>query len=100
MNKTTKKSKPITEGKVVHRLPGRIRVRIDRLHDDISYANDLKQAVNALVGVTEVRVNSLASSIVITYQTSELSEHCVLNCLGVVPLPLDLDRTRPQLQIL
>ena len=84
MNKTTtKKSKPITEGKVVHRLPGRIRVRIDRLHDDITYSNDLQQAATDLNGVTEVRVNALASSIVITYRPSELSEQHILDCLSV-----------------
>lgn len=80
---TTPKSKPITDGKVVHRLPGRIRVRIDRLHDDITYSNDLQQAATDLNGVTEVRVNALASSIVITYRPSELSEQHLLDCLGV-----------------
>ena len=91
MNETTTKksksiapkSKPITEGKVVHRLPGRIRVRIDRLHDDITYSNDLQQAATALKGVIEVRVNALASSIVITYHPSKLSEQHLLDCLEI-----------------
>jgi copper chaperone CopZ len=84
MNKTTtKKSQPITAGKVVHRIPGRMRVRIDRLHDDIRYSNDLQQTVNALTGVTEVRINPAASSIIITYQISQLPEQTVLDCLGV-----------------
>ena len=91
MNKTTlqasnsivPKSKPRIEGKVVHRLPGRIRLRIDRLHDDMLYGNDLQQAATALEGVTEVRVSALASSIVITYHPSELSEQQILDCLGI-----------------
>ena len=91
MNKTTPqasnsivpKSKPRIEGKVVHRLPGRIRLRIDRLHDDMLYSNDLQQAATALEGVTEVRVSALASSIVITYHPSELSEQQILDCLGI-----------------
>lgn len=91
MNKTTPqasnsivpKSKPRMEGKVVHRLPGRIRLRIDRLHDDMLYSNDLQQAATALKGVTEVRVSALASSIVITYHPSELSEQQILDCLGI-----------------
>lgn len=91
MNKTTPqasnsivpKSKPRMEGKVVHRLPGRIRLRIDRLHDDMLYGNDLQQAATALKGVTEVRVSALASSIVITYHPSELSEQQILDCLGI-----------------
>ncbi len=60
-----------------------MRVRIDRLHDDIRYRNDLQQAVNALTGVTAVRINPAASSIVITYQISQLPEQNVLDCLGV-----------------
>ncbi len=60
-----------------------MRVRIDRLHDDIRYRNDLQQAVNALTGVTAVRINPAASSIVITYQISQLPEQTVLDCLGV-----------------
>ena len=60
-----------------------MRLRIDRLHNDIKYGDDLKQAVTALRGVTEVRVNTLASSIVISYQSSELSEQKVLDCLGI-----------------
>ena len=60
-----------------------MRVRIDRLHDDSTYGKDLQQAATALKGVTEVRVNALASSIVITYHPSELSEQHLLDCLGV-----------------
>lgn len=60
-----------------------MRVRIDRLRYDIAYGNDLKQAVNVLKGVTEVRINPLASSIIITYQSSELPEQTILNCLAI-----------------
>ena len=85
---TALKAKPIEMGKIVHRLPGRVRVRIDRLHNDIKYGDDLKQAVTTLRGVTEVRVNTLASSIVISYHSSELPEQKVLDCLGVAfPIP-------------
>ncbi len=80
---TAPKAKPTETGKIVHRLPGRVRVKIDRLHNDIKYGNDLKQAVTALHGVTEVRINPLASSIVISYYSSELSEQKVLDCLSV-----------------
>jgi copper chaperone CopZ len=95
MKTTTKKtkpsdrqSKPTETGKIVHRLPGRVRVRIDRLHDDIKYGDDLKQAVTGLRGVTEVRINPLASSIVINYSPESLSEQNVLNSLNLTfPIP-------------
>lgn len=80
---TTKQAKSNVVGQIVHRLPGRVRVRIDRLHNDIKYGDDLKQTVAALRGVTEVRINTLASSIVINYQSGELPEQKVLDCLGV-----------------
>lgn len=83
MESTTTQTSNSTAGKVVHRIPGRMRVRIDRLHDDSRYGNDLKQAVIALLGVSEVRINPTASSIIITYQISQLLEQTVLDCLGV-----------------
>ena len=82
-NTTTQTLQPNSAGKVVHRLPGRMRVRIDRLRDDTTYRNDLQQAVNGLRGVIEVRVNPSASSIIITYRPIELLEQTVLDCLGV-----------------
>jgi copper chaperone CopZ len=71
-----------------------MRVRIDRLHHDIRYGNNLQQTVNALTGVTEVRINPAASSIIITYQISQLPEQTVLDCLGV-SLPI-AKVTRPE----
>jgi len=82
-NTTTQQFNQMGTGQIIHRLPGRMRVRIVRLRYDIAYGNDLKQAVNALKGVTEVRINPKASSIIITYQDSELPEQTILNCLRV-----------------
>lgn len=80
--------KPTEPGQIIHRSPGRIRVRIDRLHDDTNYGNDLKKTVTALPGVTEVRINSFARSIVISYRPEELSEQTILDRLNLTfPAP-------------
>ncbi len=72
-----------TPSEVIHRLPGRLRVRLPRLRHDTAYAADLKQEISRITGVTEVRVNPAASSIVITYQVNLLPEHALLEDLGV-----------------
>ena len=74
---------PAITGDIVHRLPGRLRVRIPHLHYDLAEATNLKQSLSALTGVTEVRVNSAASSLVITYQVDLLTEPALLAYLGL-----------------
>ena len=69
-------------------------MRIDRLRDDTAYGEELQHAVNALSGVITVRINPLASSIVVTYLASKLPEQTILDCLGVslpTPAPTDVD---------
>jgi hypothetical protein len=70
------------EGEIAHRLPGRIRVRIPRLRWDQAYAETLRHSVAALAGVTEVRLNPAASSIIISYQVKQLSEQLLLDQLS------------------
>lgn len=78
---------PATTGEIVHRLPGRLRVRIPQLRYDSTEPTKLKQSLSALTGVTEVRVNSAASSIVITYQVDRLTEPALLTHLGLTTPP-------------
>ena len=94
MTTTPKKSPAKSVGAVVHRLPGRLRVRIDRLRDDTAYGSELQHAVSAISGVITVRINPLASSIVVTYLASKLPEQTLLDYLGVslpTPAPTDVD---------
>ena len=94
MTTTPKKSPAKSVGAVVHRLPGRLRVRIDRLRDDTAYGDELQHAVSAISGVITVRINPLASSIVVTYLASKLPEQTLLDYLGVLlptPAPADVD---------
>lgn len=73
---------PIT-GEVVHRLPGRLRVRLPPLRFDTTYTEALKLTLASIAGVTEVRVNPAASSIIISYQVQLLAEQALFDHLGV-----------------
>lgn len=68
---------------VVHRLPGRLRIRLAQLRSDPAYVKDLKHMLGSVVGVTEVRVNPLASSMIITYQVQHLTEQELFQRLGI-----------------
>lgn len=58
---------------IVHNIPGRIRFRIPRLAKDVEYVNKLKQAIELYIKGTKVRVNPTAASIIISYETSSVS---------------------------
>ena len=59
--------------RVVHEIVGRIRIRIPRLAVDPAYAAKLQQSVKSINSVTSVRINPLASSIVVQYRASAVS---------------------------
>lgn len=52
---------------IIHATAGRLRLRIPRLRQDISYAEQLCQCLQSLAGVQEVRLNTDAASVVISY---------------------------------
>lgn len=52
---------------LVHHIPGRVRFRIYRLKDNSEYGVKLKEFLLAQPGINDVRVNSLAASIAISY---------------------------------
>ncbi|MFB2939074.1 HMA2 domain-containing protein [Aerosakkonemataceae cyanobacterium BLCC-F154] len=53
--------------RVVHSIPGRIRIRISRLVNDSEYGNNLQHLIQALDFVSYVRINPAASSLVVEY---------------------------------
>lgn len=74
---------------IVHSVAGRLRIRVPQLADDAEFASRLSGFFESLAGVTQVRVNPAASSIVIQYQPSasaivESSLHtCICKAHGV-----------------
>lgn len=59
---------------IVHAIEGRIRIRIFQLETDTTFASQLQQTIEALDFVTSVRVNPLAQSIVISYNSAAISD--------------------------
>lgn len=70
--------------KVVHSSQGRLRIRIPRLTIDSSYSTRLKSLVESLDFVTEARINSAASSIVIKYSGIAATEVLQEQILAVI----------------
>ncbi|MFB2876343.1 EcsC family protein [Floridanema aerugineum] len=74
-----KKTIANVEFEVVHQIPGRIRLEIPMLKSKDSYKSVLEKLLESTKGVTKVRINPIASSIVIKYDRQTISE-TDLNC--------------------
>ncbi|MDJ0599864.1 MAG: metal ABC transporter ATPase [Crocosphaera sp.] len=59
---------------VVHSVPGRIRVKIPRLSQDMGFGEVLYQLLEQDDHVIEARINSVAASVVIYYDSQGLSD--------------------------
>ena len=57
-----------------HSTPGRLRLRIPRLVNDVLYAKQLEKLLTAEGGVIRVRLNRAAASLVIQYDGAGVSE--------------------------
>lgn len=60
--------------KIVHSVPGRIRLRIPRLVNDTLYAKRLEKLLSAEAKVKQVRTNQAAASLIIQYDGEGMSE--------------------------
>lgn len=58
---------------IVHKISGRIRFRVPRIAEDAEYTRKLTILLEADVQVTDVRINSLAASIAISYSVGAIS---------------------------
>ncbi len=58
---------------VVHTTAGRLRIRVPQVANDLEYATKLKWLVESLDFVTSVRLNSAASSLIVSYDTGAVS---------------------------
>lgn len=59
---------------IVHAVPGRIRVKIPRLSKDIEFSEVLEELLEADDHVIESRINRVAASVVIYYESQGLSD--------------------------
>jgi Heavy metal associated domain 2 len=63
---------------VVHAIAGRIRIRIPWLESDADGVGRLQRLLESLNFVTDVRVNPIAQSIIITYRASAISSQAAV----------------------
>lgn len=70
--KKTAKARKIAY-KVVHAIPGRMRMHVPRIAQDPAYGRRLERLMKTDPHVTNVRLNSDAGSIAIAYQPSDVS---------------------------
>lgn len=82
---------------LVHAVPGRVRFRVPRLSWDGEYAKRLQKSMEALKGVTQVRVNPAAASIAINYTTKLHSEVEMRSLLASHIQNMDLRVTNTEL---
>lgn len=72
-NKIQFKGSTSDDIEIIHSIPGRVRLRINCLREDESYAEKLRQRLESLADVQAVSINSSAASVVINY-TPAISE--------------------------
>ena len=76
--------------RIVHQVPGRIRIKVTGAKEDSEYFAVVQRLISELAGVESVRVNATSSSIVIGYNPSDPAFHFRLRQNGAVGTWLDL----------
>ena len=71
------------EYEVVHAVPGRFRLRVTRLSQDLLYANKLNWFVEALSIVISVRMNRLAGSMIVQYNADAVTLNALREMLDI-----------------
>lgn len=72
--KTTQTASTNQGYSIIHSVPGRIRLRINKLSQDSAFAQRLEHLLNNDEYVISARINSSANCVVINYQASGLSD--------------------------
>jgi hypothetical protein len=79
--------------KVVHAIPGRIRLKISRLKDDPALARSIRERLLTVEGVQQVEVNPITGSVLVLYTGTAIRPFDSLSSLMEFFTPLfpDLD---------
>jgi len=59
----------IPEAQIAHQTPGRLRIQIPSRKGDGAYFSSLQQQLSSVLGIAEVRPNSLTGSLLLLHQT-------------------------------
>jgi heavy metal translocating P-type ATPase len=69
---------------IIHAVPGRYRFRVPRLSQDSTYAYKLNWFVESLNFVVSVRINTLAGSLIIHYESSAVASDVLEEAIRAV----------------
>jgi hypothetical protein len=76
--------------RIVHHVPGRIRIKVTGAKEDSEYFAVVQRLISELAGVKSVRVNATSASIVIDYNPSDPVFHFRLRQNSAVGTWLDI----------
>ena len=72
---------------VVHALPGRVRLKLHRLKNNIAYADEIQRDLHGVPGITHLEANPRTGSLLIEYDPNVLEAKSlppsVSSCLGL-----------------
>ena len=74
--------------KVVHAMPGRIRVKISRLKGNAALARQIQECLSAVPGIQRVEVNLVTGSLLVLYDAAETDPLDALMALAETFTPL------------
>ena len=80
-------------GTYVHHVPGRLRVKLPALGRDPRLSGTVREAVEAIEGVTTATVNLRSRSLIVRYDSRSVTAEAVLDCLKTAGF---LSFARPQ----
>jgi heavy metal translocating P-type ATPase len=87
------------ECRVIHELPGRLRIRCAGFHDPSFDSAYMEAVLKNIAGVTRVRFNTGAATVVVGYNRDENCRRRIMACLGSLPAeayqPLKASHTTP-----
>src|SRR5919109_2264942 len=74
--------------KVVHAIPGRVRVKIAQLRDNPEFAREIRERLSGVRGIRRIEANPLTGSLLVLYDPGELTSLESLLALSETIRPL------------
>ena len=72
----------IRDVKIIHFIPGRVRLRIQEIKENAKLAREIQQAFINIPGITTVDMNPLTGSVLIKYDPKSLLQQASLDQLS------------------
>lgn len=67
--------------KIVHFIPGRLRLRVKQLKNDPEFSARVKDEIEAVPGIIQVEINELTGSVLLKYEKEALDSDTSVNSM-------------------